>query len=113
MSSDFESASLSELDGDVQVRSATLAVVKDLDDKEGHQRLGFRSAYFWASIALAAITVGTSAALVVGMVFFGRGIAPGSGIEPAIVIAFISGLAVETIGVLLLLGGNLFPNGKS
>lgn len=52
----------------------------------------------------------TSIAMVVGMTFFGFG-TNGQGLAVPIAVAFISGLTVETIGILAVIAGYLYPRG--
>ena len=71
-----------------------------------------RESFFKLAVGLAIVTVATSVALVIGMTFFDYGVDPKTGIDPSVVIAFISGLTVETLGVLGIIAAYLYPSGR-
>lgn len=109
-SEDYSAATTDEILGDVDRSPEDSELARRITAAEAsrlEQANTLRSHFFNLSSLLAKITVATSAAMVLGIVFFGLEISDG------VAIAFISGLAVETIGILAVMAGYLFPRPRS
>ncbi|MEO5663746.1 MAG: hypothetical protein ABIR39_10710 [Nocardioides sp.] len=64
-----------------------------------------RNRFFVLASSLAGLTVLTSVVLVLGVLF-------GADVPTGVAIAFISGLAIETVGVMAIMAGYLFPTDR-
>lgn len=82
--------------------AALSAALRSEQVRQHVQANDLRQKFFWVACSLAIATVATSVFLVVSAVF-------GASIEPTVAIAFMSGLSVQTVGVLLVMAGYLFP----
>lgn len=90
---------------DVKISNEDKQAAKKFEDIEKdrlEQAHALRPVFFWLAAALAGIAVATSAAMVLGVVFWNRTISDGLGI------AFITSLSIETLGILALVGRYLF-----
>ncbi|PZE91150.1 hypothetical protein [Curtobacterium sp. MCBD17_008] len=83
--------------------------MNDLKGARLIQAQGFRTVLFYVALSMAALCILTSVALVVGMVFLGYGRPLGKMLSPTIVVAFISGLTVETVSLLVVISQYLYP----
>ncbi|RAL32874.1 hypothetical protein [Rhodococcus sp. AQ5-07] len=77
---------------------------EDIEKDRLQQATKLRPWFFGLAAVLAAVAVGTSSAMVCGVVFGGRQISDALGV------AFISSLAVETLGILTIVGTYLFSH---
>lgn len=105
MSSWFDDASIEALQGDVPRAVVDDELSEELRKEKVRQHKqanDLRGWFFALASALACATVATSAALVLAVTF-------GKSIETPIAVAFIAGLAIETVGVLAIMAGYLFP----
>ena len=109
MTGNFDEASVSDLTGDVKREAAADALAHSIrveDLRKKTQANDLRNLFFWLAAGLAAVTVLTSAGLVISVL-------AGAEIDGTVAIAFISGLAVETVGVLAIMAGYLFPRASA
>lgn len=110
---DFDDVPLANLERDV-VRSGK---DEDLSGELNEQRLrrhtqanDMRDKFYGRAVLLASATVATSVLLVIG--YAAAALIHGFEMAPAVAVGFISGLAVETVGVLLVMAGYLFPKDR-
>lgn len=107
----FEDARTSELEkSDVEVEPSVRKDAQSFDDIEKDrlkQASKLRVPYFWIAAGLAGIAVVVSCVLIIGVVFFA------AEVSDALGIAFISGLTIETLGVLNIVGKYLFTQSDS
>lgn len=103
----FTDANISELKGDV----ARAKPDDDLGQQLRRQELrrltqanDMRDKFYWLAAWLAIATVATSVGLVVAVL-------AGRSIDSTVAVGFIAGLAIETVGVLAIMAGYLFPKG--
>lgn len=90
---------------DVTIKREDRKTAKNFDDIEKDrlsQAHWLRPVFFVLAAALAIVAVGTSSAMICGVVFGQKNISDGLGI------AFVSSLSVETLGILALVGRYLF-----
>lgn len=102
---EYADESIEALQRDVQrtkddVELASKIAQQKLDRLE--QAHLMRKVFFALAGVLATATVGTSVGMVIAVL-------NGADIEGPVAIAFISGLAAETVGVLAIMAGYLFP----
>jgi hypothetical protein len=105
---EFDDQSEDELKKAVERSSDDAQLARELQQAELERRKQqnrLRSIFFWVASGLAGATVLTSVVMVIVVL-------AGADIEAAVAVAFISGLAVETVGVLAVMAGYLFPRDR-
>lgn len=102
-------AEVGELKGDVKRAEADAQLRQELDREQltqAQQANRLRGQFFVIANGLAGLTVLTSIGLVVATLF-------GAPIADTVAVAFISALAVETVGILAVIAGYLFPRDRA
>jgi hypothetical protein len=105
----LQNAEVADVQKDVRLDREDQRLVNDLKGARLIQAQGFRTVLFYVALSMAALCILTSVALVVGMVFLGYGRPLGKMLSPTIVVAFISGLTVETVSLLVVISQYLYP----
>jgi hypothetical protein len=110
---DFDEVSLDRLADDVDRNTKDDNLSGDLRSarvKRLKQANKLRTKFYTLAARLAGWTVGTSVVLVIGYVL--TSLIHGYKIPSVVAVGFISGLAVETVGVLAIMAGYLFPRDR-
>lgn len=105
----LQNAEVADVQKDVKLDREDQRLVKDLKGARLIQAQGFRTVLFYVALSMAGLCILTSVALVVGLVFFGFGRPMGETLSPTIVVAFVSGLTVETVSLLVVISQYLYP----
>jgi hypothetical protein len=101
MVDDFDSQSVDALKDDVgRARDDTKLAAQKV--RKAEQANDLRDSFFKLAAALAILTVCASVGLVIAVL-------AGRSISDTVAVAFVSGLAVETVGILAIMAGYLFP----